>query len=90
MEVSFEWDRDKEALNLLKHKVDFLTASRAFEDPRIRLFLDEEHSQSETRMFALGKVDGKLLTVRFVWRNGVIRIFGAGYWRKGEKIYEKK
>jgi hypothetical protein len=28
------------------------------------------------------------LTVRFTYRSGVIRIIGAGYWRKGKKIYE--
>jgi len=28
------------------------------------------------------------LTVRFTYRGSVIRIIGAGYWRKGRKIYE--
>jgi hypothetical protein len=28
--------------------------------------------------------------VRFTYRKGIIRISGAGYWRKGKKIYEKK
>jgi hypothetical protein len=30
-----------------------------------------------------------LLTVRFTWRNQKIRMFGAGYWRKGKAIYEE-
>jgi hypothetical protein len=29
------------------------------------------------------------VTVRFTLREGVIRIYGAGYWRKGKKIYEE-
>ena len=29
------------------------------------------------------------MTVRFTWRDRKIRIFGAGYWRKGKAIYEK-
>ena len=29
------------------------------------------------------------MTVRFTWRLQKIRIFGAGYWRKGKVIYEK-
>lgn len=29
-----------------------------------------------------------ILTVRFTYRGSVIRIFGAGYWRKGKAIYE--
>lgn len=31
-----------------------------------------------------------ILTVRFTYRARVIRIFGAGYWRKGKAIYEKE
>jgi hypothetical protein len=30
------------------------------------------------------------MTVRFTFRDEVIRIFGAGYWRNGRKIYEKE
>jgi hypothetical protein len=29
------------------------------------------------------------MTVRFTCRRGVIRIFGAGYWRRGRRIYEE-
>jgi len=28
--------------------------------------------------------------MRFTYRSVVIRIFGAGYWRKGKKIYERE
>jgi len=34
-------------------------------------------------------VGGNILTVRFVYREGKIRIFGAGFWRKGRKYYEE-
>ena len=30
------------------------------------------------------------MTVRFTYRNEIVRIIGAGYWRAGRKIYEKK
>ena len=34
--------------------------------------------------------DGRgLLTVRYTVRSGVIRVIGAGYWRKGKKLYEE-
>jgi|GEM_PF-1737420 len=36
-----------------------------------------------------GTVHGMVMTVRFVYKGQAIRIFGAGYWRKGRKIYEK-
>jgi len=29
------------------------------------------------------------MTVRFTWRDGRIRIIGAGYWRKGRKVYDE-
>ena len=51
---------------------------------------DESHSQSEERFYCFGKVDGGILTVRFTYRTSVIRIIGAGYWRKGKAIYERE
>jgi hypothetical protein len=35
-------------------------------------------------------VNGGVLTVRFTYREGIIRIYGAGYWRKGKAIYERE
>ena len=37
-----------------------------------------------------GMVQGGVMTVRFTYRAQVIRIFGAGYWRKGKAIYERE
>jgi uncharacterized DUF497 family protein len=50
---------------------------------------DIDHSGGEQRYFCFGWVEGGIMTVRFTWRNRKIRIFGAGYWRKGRKIYEE-
>ena len=47
------------------------------------------HSKTEARFYCFGKVGDGIMTVRFTYRNDVIRIIGAGYWRKGKKIYEK-
>ena len=86
---SFVWDPEKEQFNIFKHGVDFATASRAFLDPKRKIFTDSLHSKSEERYFCIGKVEGRLLTVRFTYREGKIRIYGAGFWRKGVKYYEK-
>ncbi len=51
---------------------------------------DEAHSQTEERFYCFGEVDGGVLTVRFTYRASVIRIIGAGYWRKGRTIYERE
>ena len=83
----FIWDLDKEKENVNKHSVDFSTAAQAFKDPKIKIYFDSKH---EERFFCIGKVDGKVLTIRFTYRGNKIRIIGAGYWRKGEDYYEQK
>ena len=50
---------------------------------------DLSHSTREKRYYCFGRVGDAILTVRFSYRKGAIRIFGAGYWRKGKRIYEK-
>ena len=86
----FAWDLAKELLNIKKHSVDFTTAAKAFQDPRRKIYVDSKHSEKEERLFCIGKVDDRVITVRFVYRDGKIRIIGAGYWRKGEIYYEKE
>lgn len=86
--ASFEWDVAKDASNRLKHGVSFGRAQYAFADPKRVIARDDTHGADETRFFCFGLVDGGVLTVRFVWRGSLIRIFGAGYWRKGKAIYE--
>lgn len=85
----FAWDADKERENIGKHGVDFAAAARAFADPARRIYTDQKHSVREERFFCMGRVDGRVLTVRFTYRANIIRIIGAGYWRKGAKYYEK-
>ncbi len=86
----FIWDIEKEQVNILKHGVDFTLASKAFLDPNLRIFVDSKHSTKEDRLFCFGKVREEILTVRFIYREGMIRIFGAGFWRMGRYYYEKE
>lgn len=86
----FEWDPLKEAHNLRKHKISFEIALLAFDDPSAVFKPDPLHSTQEPRWFCVGIVEGKAVTVRFTPRGYFIRILGAGYWRKGRKIYEKE
>jgi len=90
MNTSFEWDEDKNAENLIKHGVDFETAQYAFADSKLIIAEDLDHSKKEKRYYCFGKVKGGVLTIRFTYRENRIRIFGAGFWRKGKKIYEEK
>ena len=85
----FEWDPRKNETNITKHRISFFDAQRAFLDPNRIIAKDLEHSRTEIRYYCFGKVDGAVVTVRFTYRDQTIRIFGAGYWRQGRKIYEK-
>ena len=85
---NFEWDENKNKSNQEKHNVSFEKAQYAFLDKNRIIAEDLEYSKDEQRYFCFGKVDDEIKTVRFVYRNDKIRIFGAGYWRKGKKIYE--
>ncbi len=89
-EASFEWDEEKDRANREKHGVGFKLAQRAFLDPNRRIMVDEAHSAGEPRLFCLGMVEGRVMTVRFTRREGRIRIIGAGYWRKGRRAYEQE
>ena len=86
----FDWDTDKDAENQQKHGVSFSRAQYAFADPQRVIAKDSTHSQTEERFYCFGEVDGGVLTVRFTYRTSVIRIIGAGYWRKGKAIYERE
>ena len=86
----FEWDAAKDHENQLKHGVSFATAQFAFADPRRVIALDIAHSTAEDPYFCFGEMGDGILTVRFTYRANVIRIIGAGYWRKGKQIYERE
>jgi uncharacterized DUF497 family protein len=92
MDSNFEWDKNKDHENQKKHGVSFFEAQYAFLDSNRVIFEDVDHSDMEPRFYCLGKnkEDSGILTVRFTYRHHRIRIIGAGYWRKGRKMYEKE
>jgi len=79
----------KDRQNQLKHGVSFALAQLAFLDHERVILEDLEHSEEEKRYYCIGRVSDGILTVRFTYRSGKIRIIGAGYWRKGKKVYEE-
>ena len=87
----FEWDEVKNLANQQKHGVSFYEAQYAFLDTKRVIAEDLSHSAREKRFYCFGmnEIGNGILTVRFTYRSGCIRIIGAGYWRKGKKIYEQ-
>jgi len=89
--TDFEWEPEKDRTNQVKHGIAFVMAQYLFADPNRVILEDVTHStEDEPRYFCLGKVNEGIMTVRFTYREGRIRIFGAGYWRKGKRIYEEQ
>lgn len=86
----FEWDDTKNHINQLKHGVSLEQARHAFTDPNRLIFADQDHGIDEDRLFCLGIALGGVMTVRLTYRGRSIRIFGAGYWAKGKRIYDNE
>ena len=87
---SFEWDDAKDLANQAKHGLSFSEAQFAFADPDRIIARDLGHSDEEDRFYCFGRLGKGIATVRFTYRDKIIRIFGAGYWRKGKRIYERE
>jgi len=78
MSLLFEWDGNKAALNVAKHRVSFEEALTVFSDPLARIFLDQDHSLEEQREIIVGhSVPGHLLVVCFAAQGERVRILSA-------------
>ena len=72
----FEWDEEKAAANLKKHKVDFYDAVRVFEDDNRKEYYDAAHSDEEDRYITIGMADDVLFVV-YVERREQIQLISA-------------
>jgi uncharacterized DUF497 family protein len=94
MEVEFEWDQRKNAINQRKHGISFEEAKTCFEDEHARVFFDVEHSKKEDRSILIG-LSEKLRTLVVVYAERSIldmeivvnRIFSARKATKKEFQY---
>ena len=87
----FDWDVNKNRINLEKHGITFEEASTVFFDDRAILFDDPEHSIDEDRFLLLGMSEtAKVCIVCHCYRESdtVIRIISARQaTRKEEERY---
>jgi uncharacterized DUF497 family protein len=92
--MRFEWDEEKNRLNLKRHKIRFETAILVFDDPRAVTIPDRVHDDEEERFITLGRLEGRIiLFVVHVGREAdgeeVIRLISARKATPSErKIYE--
>ena len=89
--MEFEWDPDKAARNLTKHRVAFAEAATVFGDPLAITFFDPGHSDDEDRYLTFGySAEGRLLVVSHTDRGNCNRIISARVaTRRERKIYEE-
>ncbi len=85
----YEWDEEKNRSNQAKHGVSFEEACQAFEDPNRVIIKDVTHSIEEDRLYCIGRIERGIVMVRLVYRHDNVRIFGAGFWRRGKELYEQ-
>lgn len=86
MSLRFEWDRQKAATNLQKHRVSFDEARTVFYDSLARIFDDPAHSTVERREIIIGhSLAGRLLIVSFTERGAAIRLISARLATKRER-----
>ena len=74
--MEFEWDEEKNKINIKKHGISFETASLVFNDTYYLEIFDFVHSLDEDRYIAIGKV-GRVLFVVFTERDDKVRIISA-------------
>jgi uncharacterized DUF497 family protein len=87
--MTFEWDEDKNRLNIKKHGISFQEAVSVFADDDKIEYYDKTHSSiAEERYIVIGRMKEMLvLFVSYTERLDVIRIISA---RKAKKQEEKE
>lgn len=75
--LAFDWDDAKAPSNLAKHGVSFQYASRVFLDENVADFDTSRPEDSEPRRKAMGMIEGRIFTVVYTKRDGLVRIISA-------------
>jgi uncharacterized DUF497 family protein len=87
--MQFEWDDKKSRSNMIKHGIDFITATALWDDPnRIEIYTGHP---IENRTILIGKIGEKLWASIFTMRDNNVRIISVRRARKKEiKLYDQK
>jgi hypothetical protein len=74
----FQWDEGNADKNWRRHRVTQAQAEQVFFNKPILITSDPGHSQTEVRLFALGRSDvGRRLAVVFTIRGDSLRVISA-------------
>jgi uncharacterized DUF497 family protein len=83
--MEFEWDENRNLLNIKKHGIDFNHAKEIFNDHKRKTSPDLRIDYGEDRWITIGKVDDTILVVAFTFRNSVYRIISSRYAKQKER-----
>lgn len=77
--MQFEWDEEKNRINLKKHGIDFETAALVFADENRYEIYDDVHSEGEDRFITIGYINDIAYVVMVVYteRKDLIRLISA-------------
>lgn len=75
--MEIEFDADKDAINLFKHKLPLSFGRRVFADVDHVIVSSFREDDREERYKAIGLVEGKLYTVVHTWRDEVARLISV-------------
>ena len=88
--MMFEWDEQKNKLNIAKHGIDFTDAKEIWQGP-VMEGTSNQVQHDEPRVLAVGVMRGYCITVVYTWRGDVRRLISARKARTNEREnYEKK
>lgn len=88
--MNFEWDENKNKINIKKHNIDFENAVECWEDKNsIDLFDEKNSTIDEQRWLKFGRIEnGKILCVVYTEiSKNLIRIISAFSDKKIERLY---
>lgn len=83
----FEWDDNKNKINVRKHGISFHTAKYVFNDENRLEFYDESHSVNEERYITIGMVHEVLFVVYTERKNSTRLISARKANEKERRIY---
>jgi len=74
--VTYQWDKNKAAINLRKHGIDFADAVSVFSDDLAITTPDERFDEERFITIGLDAL-GQVLVVVYIWRGQKIRLISA-------------
>ncbi len=84
MAIKFEWDDNKNQVNIEKHGISFDDAVSVFDNPFFER-IDDRIDYGEIRHILLGRLDNNTVVVVYTKRNRSIRLISARQANKNER-----